>query len=81
MVKIPALAVLAAVLVIASPASAHRRHNSAVVVDPNGLNAFGLAPSGYPPSALLYDPVLNGSYNPALNGGCSAGYNAGQAIH
>jgi hypothetical protein len=89
MVKITALAVLAAVLIVASPASAHRRHNavahrdhnSAVVVDPNGLNAFGLAPPGYPPGALLYDPVRNGSYNPALNGGGSAGYNAGEAIH
>jgi hypothetical protein len=89
MVKITALAVLAAVLIVASPASAHRRHNavahrdhnSAVVVDPNGLNAFGLAPLGYPPGALLYDPVRNGSYNPALNGGGSTGYNAGEAIH
>jgi hypothetical protein len=82
MLKIPALALLAA-LVVASPASAHRRHyavahrghNSAVVVDPNGLNAFGLVPPGYPLSALLYDPVRNRSYNPALNGGGSAGYN------
>ena len=49
MLKITALAVLAAVLVVASPAYAHRRHNavahrghnSAVVFDPNGLNAFG----------------------------------------
>jgi hypothetical protein len=90
MVKIPAFAVLAAVLVVvASPASAHRRHNamahrgynSAVVVDPNGLSAFGLAPPRYPPGALLYDPVRNGSYNPALNGGGSAGYNAGEKIH
>ena len=91
MVKIPAFAVLAAVLVVvASPASAHRRHdamahrgyyNSAVVVDPNGLNAFGLTPLGYPPGALLYDPVRNGSYNPALNGGGSAGYNAEEKIH
>jgi hypothetical protein len=88
MLKIPALSVLAAVLVVASPANAHRRHNAvahsgynSAVVDPNGLNAFGLAPPGYPPSALLYDPVRNGSYNPALNGGGSAGYNAGEAIH
>jgi hypothetical protein len=84
--KISALAVLAAVLVaVASPASSHRRHNavahrgyynSAVVVDPNGFNAFGQTPSG-----LLYDPVRNGSYNPALNGGGSAGYNAEEKIH
>ena len=86
MVKIPALAVLAVVLVVASPASAqrrhnavaHRSHNSAVVVDPNGLHAFGLAP-GYPPGAVLYDPVLNGAYNPPLNGAGSAGYNEGLA--
>jgi hypothetical protein len=86
MVKIPAFAVVAAVLVVvASPASAQRRHNaadnSAVMVDPNGLNAFGLASPGYPPGALLYDPVRNGSYNPTLNGGGSAGYNAGEKIH
>jgi len=90
MLKISALAVLAAILVVvASPASAHRRHNamahrsynSAVVVDPNGFHALGLAPPGYPPGALLYDPVRNGSYNPALNGGGSAGYNAGEKIH
>jgi len=86
MVKIPALAALIAVVVVASPAfahprhnaMAHRGHNSAVVVDPNGLHAFGLAP-GYPPRAVLYDPALNGSYNPALNGAGSAGYNAGLA--
>ena len=76
MVKIAAFAVLAAVLVVASPASAqphhkaaaHRDHNSAVVVDPDGLHAFALAP-GDPPGA--------GSYDPALTGGGSAGYNAG----
>jgi hypothetical protein len=85
MVKIHALAVLAAVLVVASPASAHGRHNhrghdSVVVADPNGLHALGLAP-GYPPGAVLYDPAINGSYNPALNGAGSAGYNAGLAVH
>ena len=88
MVKIPALAALIAVVVVASPAfahprhnaMAHRGHNSAVVVDPNGLHAFGLAP-GYPPRAVLYDPVLNGAYNPPLNGAGSAGYNADLAIH
>ena len=86
MVKIPAFAALAAVLVVASPtfahprhnAAAHRGHNGAVVIDPNGLHALGLA-RGYPPRAVLYDPALNGSYNPAFNGGGSAGYNAGIA--
>jgi hypothetical protein len=80
MVKIPALAVLAAVLVLASPASAHwrhnavahRGHNSAVVVDPDGLHAFGLVPRD-PPGAGLFDP--------ALNGGGSAGFNQGLADH
>jgi len=79
MVKIPALAVLAAVLVIASPASAHRRYgavahlaHSAAVVDPNGLHAFGLVPR---------DPPGGGLFVPALNGGGSAGFNEGLAIH
>ena len=80
MVKIPALAVLAVVLVVASPASAHRRHsalahrahNSTVVVDPNGLHAFGLVPRD-PPGVRLF--------NPALNGAGSAGFNEGLAIH
>jgi hypothetical protein len=74
MVKIFAFAVLAAI-VAASPASAqphhkaaaYRGHTRAVVVDPNGLNAFGMVP-GDPPGA--------GSYDPALTGGGSAGYNA-----
>jgi hypothetical protein len=85
-VKIPALAALAAVMVAASPAFAHRRHNavahrghnSAVVVDPDGLHALGLA-LRYPPRAVSYDPALNGSHKPALNVGGSAGYNAGLA--
>jgi hypothetical protein len=75
MVKIVAFAVVAAVLVVASPASAqhhkavaHRGHNNAVVVDPNGLHAFALAPR---------DPLGAGSDDPALTGGGSAGYNAG----
>jgi hypothetical protein len=74
MVKISAFAALVAI-VAASPASAqphhraaaYRGHTRAVVVDPNGLHAFALAP-GDPPSA--------GSYDPALTGGGSAGYNA-----
>lgn len=76
MVKIIAFAVAAAILVIAAPASAqpnrqavtHRGHNNAVVVDPNGIHAFALAPR---------DPPGAGSHDPALTGGGSAGYNAG----
>jgi hypothetical protein len=78
MVKIPAFAVLVAI-VAASPVSAqphhkaaYRGHTRAMVVDPNGLHALSLVP-GDPPGA--------GSYNPALTGGGSAGYNAGEKIH
>jgi hypothetical protein len=79
MVKIPALAVLVAI-VAASPvsaqphhkAAAYRGHTRAVVVDPNGLHALSLVP-GDPPGAA--------SYNPALMGGGSAGYNVGEKIH
>ena len=86
MVKIPAFAVLAAI-VAASPASAHphhkaaayRGHTRAVVVDPNGLHAFSFVP-GDPPGARLYDPG-SGLYDPALTGGGSAGYNASEKIH
>jgi hypothetical protein len=80
MVKIPAFAVLAAVLVVALPASAqprhnavaHRGHNSGLVVDPNGLHAFALTPG---------DPSGAGPYDRALTGGGSAGYNAGNGVH
>jgi hypothetical protein len=86
MLKIPALALLA-VLVVASPASAHRHHyavahrghNSAVVVDPNGLNAFGLVPPGYPPSALLYDPVGNRSLQSSIKRRRQRGLQRGQS--
>lgn len=75
MVKIAAFAVVAAVFVVASPASAqphhkavaHQGHNNAVVVDPNGFHSFALVP-GDPPAAESYDP--------ALTGGGRAGYNA-----
>jgi hypothetical protein len=82
-VKIPALAALAAVMVVASPAFAHQRHNAVahrghntVVVDPNGLHAFALTP-GDPPGVGPYD----GPYDRALTGGGTAGYNAGNGIH
>lgn len=63
MVKIAAFAVVAAVFVVASPASAqphhkavaHQGHNNAVVVDPNGFHSFALVP-GDPPAAESYDP-------------------------
>ncbi len=78
MIKIVAFAVVAANLVVTSPASAqphhkvvaHRGHNDAVVVDRSGFHAFALAPRG---------SAGAGSYDPAVTGGGSAGYNA--ALH